>query len=66
MSERTSEMRKDDLPASGPRHVVTIECLVVSADPATATETVVKPITRPALRSLVSVRSVRATRLDQD
>jgi hypothetical protein len=60
-------MRKDDdLTASGPRHVVTVECVVVSADPANAMQAVVKPITRPALRSLVSVRSVKATRLDED
>jgi hypothetical protein len=55
---------KDELAASGPRHVVTVECLVVSADAAYAMQTVVKPITRPALRALVSVRSVKATRVD--
>jgi hypothetical protein len=60
-------MRKeDDLTASGPRHVVTVACVVIAGDPGSAMEAVVKPLTRPALRSLVSVRSVKATRLDED
>jgi hypothetical protein len=66
MSERKVVMSNDELTSTGPRHVVTIECLVVAGDPAYAMETVVKPITRPALRTRVSVRSVKAARLDQD